>query len=427
MLTYRLLKESSVSGSHSLVRLLRKKFLRALTNNTNKQKRRSLKRVFSVALFILLLTSMLTLASNIKVGRSSSTTITVPDDYSSIQEAINHAGEGDTIFVRNGTYYENVVVNKTISLIGEKKSTTIVDGGGDGGKSTVVIGVTASDVHISGFTVRNGMDGIQTQHEASVTTIDGNMLSNSVYGVHIYSNSNIVSENEFFSNEYGGVGIEQSGDNAIRQNVFEENSWGAVLFLSSDNIISQNIITNSSWLGISLQGSCNNVIEGNSLSNGGGIGLGFSWDRIYYHPSGNTIFHNNFINTTEAYVDPNAVDNVWDNGCPSGGNYWSDYNATDLYSGPCQNITGSDGIGDLPHVIDENNQDRYPLMKPYVALFGDLNQDRTVDILDAILIAAAFGSYPGHLHWNSLADLNQDNKINILDMILLASNFGKGY
>jgi len=61
--------------------------------------------------------------------------------------------------------------------------------------------------------------------------------------------------------------------------------------------------------------------------------------------------------------------NIWDNGYPSGGNYWSNYNGTDLYSGPCQNVTGSDGIGDTPYVIDANNQDNYPLMKPYSGLY----------------------------------------------------------
>jgi hypothetical protein len=57
--------------------------------------------------------------------------------------------------------------------------------------------------------------------------------------------------------------------------------------------------------------------------------------------------------------------NVWDDGYPSGGNYWSDYNGTDLYSGPYQNQTGSDRIGDTPYVADANNTDRYPLMAAY--------------------------------------------------------------
>jgi hypothetical protein len=59
------------------------------------------------------------------------------------------------------------------------------------------------------------------------------------------------------------------------------------------------------------------------------------------------------------------VVNVWDDGYPSGGNYWSDYTGADVKSGPNQDLPGSDGIGDTPYIIDANNTDRYPLMNPY--------------------------------------------------------------
>jgi hypothetical protein len=57
--------------------------------------------------------------------------------------------------------------------------------------------------------------------------------------------------------------------------------------------------------------------------------------------------------------------NSWDDGYPSGGNYWGDYKGTDLYSRPYQNETGYDWIGDSPYVIDSNNIDRYPLIYPF--------------------------------------------------------------
>jgi len=57
--------------------------------------------------------------------------------------------------------------------------------------------------------------------------------------------------------------------------------------------------------------------------------------------------------------------NIWDDGYPSGGNYWSDYTGVDLKSGPSQDQPGSDGIGDTAYVIDANNQDNYPLIYPY--------------------------------------------------------------
>jgi hypothetical protein len=55
---------------------------------------------------------------------------------------------------------------------------------------------------------------------------------------------------------------------------------------------------------------------------------------------------------------------TWDDGYPSGGNYWSDYRHTDMLSGPGQNLSGSDGIGDVSYIIDGDNIDAYPLMAP---------------------------------------------------------------
>ena len=76
-------------------------------------------------------------------------TITVPDDYPTIQEAINNAADGDTIFVRSGTYYENVVVDKAVSLTGENVEGTVIDGGGSGS----VVMIAANGVNVSGFTI----------------------------------------------------------------------------------------------------------------------------------------------------------------------------------------------------------------------------------------------------------------------------------
>jgi PKD repeat protein len=78
------------------------------------------------------------------------------------------------------------------------------------------------------------------------------------------------------------------------------------------------------------------------------------------------IYHNNFMNSPSQVAGIQfSSPNTWDDGYPSGGNYWSDYNGTDLYSGPYQNVTGSDGIGDTPYVIATNNTDYYPLTIPF--------------------------------------------------------------
>jgi hypothetical protein len=84
----------------------------------------------------------------------------------------------------------------------------------------------------------------------------------------------------------------------------------------------------------------------------------------------NTIYHNNFFDRYYFLaVEMGEPENYWDDGYPSGGNYWSDYIGEDNFSGPKQNIAGSDGIGDIPYKIFElegqgHNYDRYPLMSP---------------------------------------------------------------
>jgi parallel beta-helix repeat protein len=140
---------------------------------------------------------------------------------------------------------------------------------------------------------------------------------------------------------------------------------------SSNNSITGHSITNTS-VGIYLiWGSSSNIMSGNSITdNDYGISL---WDS-----SNNRIYHNNFINNKKQVYDlswdyeefpdlfPPSI-NVWDDGYPSGGNYWSDYVGVDVKCGPAQDLPGSDGIGDAPYVIDANNRDRYPLMCPYGA------------------------------------------------------------
>jgi parallel beta-helix repeat protein len=108
--------------------------------------------------------------------------------------------------------------------------------------------------------------------------------------------------------------------------------------------------------------SNNNTLVGNNVaSNYNGILVGYSSDN-------NTICHSNFIDNIEQVLLSESFNTAWDNGYPSGGNYWSDYAGPDFYSGPDQNIPGSDGIGDTPYIIDVDNGDRYPLMTLYVGI-----------------------------------------------------------
>jgi len=183
--------------------------------------------------------------------------------------------------------------------------------------------------------------------------------------------------------------------------------------------------------GLTFHKSNNNKIFGNEICHN-------SYAMCLYYSDGNTFYHNSFLYNDKQVVSDLLAPfsnqssgyfsvNVWDDGYPSGGNYWSDYNGTDLYTGPYQNDTGTDGIGDTRYVINANNQDNYPLIYPWSPLLGDINGDKKVDGKDIAIIAKSFGSYPGHLRWNLRTDINQDSKIEGKDIVLVAKNFGKTY
>jgi len=201
-------------------------------------------------------------------------------------------------------------------------------------------------------------------------------------GVDLYGRSNITIKNTIITTFWQGILLYYSSNNSIVGNNITNNWHGIMLYIPSyyNSIVGNNIANNDD--GILLYYSSNNSIVGNNITANNDYGILLDYSSNYnsivgnniannrhgimlYDSSNNSIFHNNFIdNTGQASLD-RSYGNVWDDGYPSGGNYWSDYVGVDLYSGPHQNETGSDGIGDTPYVIDENNRDRYPLMNPW--------------------------------------------------------------
>ncbi|NLE06543.1 MAG: hypothetical protein GX638_17295 [Crenarchaeota archaeon] len=125
---------------------------------------------------------------------------------------------------------------------------------------------------------------------------------------------------------------------------------GIRLYSSSHNLITGNNITDNKYMsGIQLiDNSTDNIISKNTLSENS-LGL------IIEKSTGNKIFHNNIADKYQQTWVSEGYANVWDDGYPSGGNYWKFYNGTD---------TNNDGIGDSPYIIDAFNQDNYPLIEP---------------------------------------------------------------
>jgi len=211
-------------------------------------------------------------------------------------------------------------------------------------------------------------------YSSVVIIIENLSLSNVIVGVEmLYTLNAELTRNSITACHCGLLLAKSSCYNAIVGNNISNNDVGISLYDSSNNnIILLNNIDKNYDTGIKVHSSCYNAIVGNNISNNDvGISL--------YGSNNNTIFHNNFVNNSGQVGYSYLTNNHWDCGYPSGGNYWSDYNGTDYYGGPYQNETGSDGIGDTPYVIDQNNKDKYPLVRPWIPYAGNVS----VEILNA--------------------------------------------
>jgi parallel beta-helix repeat protein len=175
-------------------------------------------------------------------------------------------------------------------------------------------------------------------------------------------------QNTLVNNSFGTVEMDQSSINVFSHNEFSGRGNGLYLFKSTRNMFEHNLISrnNNSGILVSFE-SNNNTFFNNTISHNGGTGL-----EIWDYSNDNLIYHNKFENNSQQAFNYFNCTNQWDNGYPSGGNYWSDYNGSDVLSGPLQNILGSDGIGDSPYVIPggfQLDKDRYPLLSPSGSVF----------------------------------------------------------
>ena len=295
---------------------------------------------------------------NISGVSATSNVITVPDDYPTIQSAIDSAQSGDTVFVRSGTYFENIIVNKSISLIGNNRETTIIEGVEGSYLINGVVEVLANNVVIKGLTITSSVVGTRGIY---LNSVSGGLLEDLIVeniklgpGIRLFKsrsnevkNCNAIScyegvvigiastptaseHNKICNNKIigcnTGIKLHYSRDNSVSNNELDDGGSGVRLFVSHDNVITDNLIQNNS--------------------------AAFTIDE---YSSGNKIYNNTCLNNSESvYMLMESEINTWDNG--SIGNYWSDYTGQD---------GNGDNIGDTPCIFDGNNTDRFPLMSPY--------------------------------------------------------------
>ena len=320
----------------------------------------------------------------------ASKTIVVPENYPTIGAAVDNALPGDTILVKSGVYNENLLINKSLTLIGEdSKNTKIMGTGGVERGQDTVVALSADNVEISGFTIESLNYSTASYYATGISlegdncTITGNNIRNTYYGIFCSSQSSItISENNITSNFKDGVRFCGGSLNKISENNISENTQSGVAIEGYSNSISRNSIKNNNR-GIGL-GSSYSLVFGNTLCGNDESGLYFAGSKnivsannisenkwgnyftpYFAAPNGNKFYHNNFLDN-EVNVGGSSSYNIqfWDNGYPSGGNYWSDYRTE--YPNAAE--VDASGIGDMPYVIDANSTDNYPLLAPFAIL-----------------------------------------------------------
>ena len=252
---------------------------------------------------------------------------------------------------------------------------------------------SSSDNALSGNNITSNRYGISLS-SSSGNTIRQNSMASNQYSVSLaYSSGNVISENDIAYSE-GAIGLSYSLNNNITENNVANNQYSiSITYESSSNNIIGNSITNSDGAillassnnnnvsgnqmnnnqqGIRLDDSSENSISGNSIANGDeAITLTSSSDNVITEndvtgnqkgisltsSSDNRIFHNSLVSNTNQVNSLDSL-NAWDDGYPSGGNYWSDYETR--Y--PEAEELDDSGIWDTPYVIDQDNSDNYPLM-----------------------------------------------------------------
>lgn len=243
---------------------------------------------------------------------------TIKHPYQYIQDGIDAANSGDTIYVFNGTYYENVIVYKTINLVGENNGITIIDGK----KRGDIVYISADKVTITGFTIKNSgpgdnWDDAGVDVRSNYNTIKGNRIYENWHGIHLeyYSCYNTISENEIVSNDYFGIHINSnyylqigSSNNEICGNDISKNDIDGICCYyghSNKNKISGNKINDNDRYGIGLRNSCNDNVISENVFAGNDYGI-----ELYSSTSRNTITENTFKNCYGIGIHASSTGNL---------------------------------------------------------------------------------------------------------------------
>jgi len=271
--------------------------------------------------------------------------IVVPDDYPTIQGAVDHAQEYNTIMVRSGIYYENVAIEKSLILHGENKNTTIINGGG----RHWVIQVIKASVTIADFTIQYSGNEFFNKTNAGImlskstnSIIRNNYIKDNYIGIYMTNAKWCVIENNTISSTYDtwdgiicefcydttingnniglangngrdGMYFSHSNENSLEQNYIHHNQNGVRFYKSHDIFFIKNILLNNQL--VQIQYCADSKIEKNVMQ---GNRFGIFFEYVPRHSKTSSVYYNDFYqNTIDAfYISYKSGDIVWT------GNYW---------------------------------------------------------------------------------------------------------
>ncbi|PNX51882.1 MAG: hypothetical protein BV456_01445 [Thermoplasmata archaeon M8B2D] len=333
------------------------------------------KRIGTILICILLIVSSVVIVYPINALNVNSNTLYVggngPGNYTRIQDAIDDASNGDTLYVFSGNYFEDLTINKSIQLIGEDKDNVIIYGS--------IRVKSISDVTIKSFKINH------VKHLGiSVDNCDFINLSEIIVydcpeGINLYNSNHCIIENCVCYKNYGyspipdggkgiimnsnsnynkiigcicynqtslsggytvGIFVEGSNNEIIECKVY--NSPYGILLRGNHNYVSYSYITNHSSYAIIIEGNNNEIFNNNILNNDFGIFLSSSIDNV--------IYKNNFIgNRFSAHFMDNSILNHWRN------NYWNRPRLLPYPIFGCSRVL----------IINRVNFDWHPATEPY--------------------------------------------------------------
>jgi len=251
---------------------------------------------------------------------------------------------------------QNNTVNGKPILYYKNQTNVVVDGQEVG----EILVANCTQCTFSNLQISDSDMGLEMAFSSNLTVRNCNLSDSAYAQVYMRSNHNVNFSGSVFSGGIYGILSFSSYGTTTNITVYGSSVMSCLydglhlMYVTQTTIISSKFSGNGQF-GVWLE-DCNwgNITLSEFSNNTGGLILD---DSMYFK-----VWHNNFINNTWQAGD--SYSNTWDDGYPSGGNYWDNFTVTDVMTGPLQNVPGTDGIGDLPFWLDPNSLDNYPLMQP---------------------------------------------------------------